>query len=153
MFERLKALFEGRHPLAKDAQGGVSDDEMRVATAVLLLEAGYGDQELLPKEAKTIIRSLEREFGLSADEAREIAGRAEAIRPPAVTLKDLTDVLRAGFSHEQRRRILALIWKVVEADHEETEWEESFFAFVKERLALTDQDSEIAQQMSRRGEV
>jgi len=153
MFEKLKSIFEGRHELAVDANGAPADEELRAATAVLLLEAAHGDQELLRQEAKTVLRAMQREFGLSAEEARELAGRAEAIRPPAVTLQELTDVVHRGFTPEQRRRVLALVWKIVEADHEETDWEGTFVQFVKERLGLSEQDSAVAEQMARRGEV
>jgi uncharacterized tellurite resistance protein B-like protein len=153
MFEQLKRVLSGEHPLAVDAKGAAADEELKVATVVLLLEAAYGDQELLRKEQRVILGGISREFGLSTEQARELATRAESIRPPAVTLKDLTDVVREGFDVEQRTRVLAWIWKIVLADRVETDWEQAFVEHVTERLWLSPQQAELAQEMARRGGV
>jgi uncharacterized tellurite resistance protein B-like protein len=153
MLERLKALFEGKHELAVNAKGVAADEELKVATVVLLLEAAYGDQEFIRKEQRLILRGIEREFGLDSEEAHTLAARAESIRPPAVTLKDLTDVVRAGFDVEQRTRVLTWIWKILEADRSESDWEQSFVDYVTERLGLTPEQARVAQQRAHHREV
>ena len=116
LIERVRELLARQNPLAKDAKGAPADLEIRAAAAVLLLEAAYGDAEYVWKEERILVRGLESAFGIGRKETRELLGRAQEIRPPVVKLADVTEVLASRYDLEQRKQILALLWRVIEAD-------------------------------------
>jgi|GEM_PF-3313832 len=137
LFERLQSFLRGRAPLAKDAVGAGADVELQAATAILLLEAGYGDADYDWREQRAIVRGLEREFGLGRREVEELLARASEIRPPVVSLADVTEVIRARLSSAQRREVVRLLWQVIRADGAVEPWEAAFAEHVAGAVGLT----------------
>ena len=126
LLERISELFQHEPTLATDDRGEPADLELQAATAILLLEAAYGDAEYVWAEHRAIVKGLEREFGIGKQQALALMGRAEEIRPPTVTLKDVTDVIASRFSKPQRETVMELVWRVIDADSFLEDWEESF---------------------------
>lgn len=143
LFERVKEHLRGRraHPLARDRSGKPADLELEAATAVLLLEAAYGDEEYLWREHRAIVRGLERGFGIGRRETAELMERAEEIRPPAVTLADVTQLLVDRFELQQREQVLGLLWDVIDADDIRQSWETSFAEHVAGALGFTPEEA------------
>ena len=137
VFDDVKQYLQSRDPLAHDRTGAPADLEMQAATAILLLEAAYGDVEYVWREHRAIVKGLEREFGLGKQEVLQLLGRANEIRPPVVKLADLIDVVRDRFDEKQREEIVRLVWRVVEADGSVGEWEEAFADHVAKAVCLT----------------
>jgi uncharacterized tellurite resistance protein B-like protein len=137
LLDRVRELLGRQGPLAKDAKGDLVDLEVMAAAAVLLLEAAYGDEAYVWKEERALVRGLERAFGIGREETRELLARAAEIRPPVVTLADITDVLSSRYALEQRKRVLELLWRVIDADARVAPWEAAFAEHVTRALGLT----------------
>jgi uncharacterized tellurite resistance protein B-like protein len=137
LLERVRELLGRRTPLATDAKGDPVGLEVMAAAAVLLLEAAYGDEAYVWREERALVRGLEGAFGIGREETRELLARAEEIRPPVVTLADVTDVLGRRYDLEQRKQILALLWRVIQADARVAPWEAAFAEHVTRALGLT----------------
>ena len=136
IFDDVKQYLQSRHPLAHDRTGAPADLEMQAATAILLLEAAYGDVEYVWREHRAIVKGLERDFGLGKQEVLRLLGRANEIRPPVVKLADVIEVVRDRFDEKQREEIVRLLWRVVEADGSIGEWEEVFADHVAKAVCL-----------------
>ena len=136
LLERVSELFRRTPTLATDDRGEPADLELQAATAVLLLEAAYGDAEYVWSEHRAIVTGLEREFGIGRQEALSLMGRAEEIRPPVVTLEDVTDVISSRFSEPQREAVMGLVWRVIDADSRLEDWEESFAEHIAGAVGL-----------------
>ena len=137
LLDSLREHLQQRAALAEDRTGAQADLELRAATAVLLLEAAYGDTEYVWREHRTIVKGLERDFGLGKREILELLGRANEILPPVVKLADVTDVVRERYSAEQRQEVARLVWSVVAADGAVEQWEESFADHIGRALGLS----------------
>lgn len=137
LLDQVRELLGRKTPLARDAKGEPADLELEAAAAVLLLEAAHGDEEYLRKEERVLTRGLERAFGIGREETRELLGRAEEIRPPVVKLADLTELLASRYDVAQRKQILALLWRVIDADQVVEPWEAVFARHVREALGLS----------------
>jgi uncharacterized tellurite resistance protein B-like protein len=137
LFDRVRELLHRKTPLATDAKGEPADLELRAAAAVLLLEAAHGDEAYVWKEERVLVRGLERAFGIGRDETHELLGRAEEIRPPVVKLADLTELLASRYDLAQRKQILGLLWRVIDADETVEPWEAVFARHVREALGLS----------------
>lgn len=150
LFDLVREHLRREKPLAKDVKGEPADLELEAAAAVLLLEAAYGDEEYVWREERTLVRGLERAFGLGRSKVRELIGRAEKIRPPVVQLADVTDLLAKRYGPEQRKQILELVWRVIEADQSVEAWEVAFAQHVTGALGLTpEQGDEVRARLRR----
>lgn len=140
IFERVRSFLLGR-PLATDREGHEVDQETRVATAVVLLEIAYSDQEHLPQERETIRRGLEVEFGISDADALDLIMSAEQARKDQEDVEMLAQKLRERYDTEQLQRIVALIWRVVYTDRIVDELERSVAEHITELTGLTHQQA------------
>lgn len=141
LLDKVREHLQRRKPLAQDRTGAQADLELQAATTILLLEAAYGDVDYLWSEHRIIVKGLEREFGLGKKEVLQLLGRANEIRPPIVKLADVTDLIRDRFSEQQRREILRLVWRVIEADGTVEEWEEGFANHIGRAVGLSGEDA------------
>jgi uncharacterized tellurite resistance protein B-like protein len=147
LLDKLREHLRKRAPrLAHDGTGATTDLELRAATAILLLEAAYGDTDYVWREHRTILKGLEREFGLGKREVLELLERSDEIRPPIVKLADVTDVIRKRFNPAQREEVVRLVWQVIDADGAVEEWEGGFADHIARAVGL-----DAAQARSARG--
>jgi uncharacterized tellurite resistance protein B-like protein len=149
LLEKLREHLAKRRPLARDRKGAPADLELQAATSILLLEAAYGDTDYVWREHKTIVKGLEREFGLGRKEILSVLDRADEIRPPVVKLADVTSVICDRFSVAQREEIVRLLWRVIEADQNVEEWEQVFGDHVAKAVGLTCEQARAARAASR----
>ena len=150
LLDQVSEFLQRRNALAHDRTGAQADLELRAATTILLIEAAYGDTEYVWREHRTIVKGLEREFGLGKREILDLLRRANEIRPPVVKLADVTDVIRDRFTKEQRVEILRLVWQVIEADGSVEEWEEAFADHIAQAVELSAEEARAASRASRR---
>lgn len=146
LWERVKAHLEQRAVLREDKDGHAADIEVQAATAILLLEAAHGDEEYVWREHRAIVRGLERGFGIGRAETLRLLGRAEEIRPPVVKLADVTEVIVDRYTLEQRRSIVTLVWKVIDADDVVEEWEGIFADHVAMAVGLSPEEAQRARE-------
>jgi uncharacterized tellurite resistance protein B-like protein len=144
IFDRVRAFLHLRAPLATDRSGRPADLDLQVATVVLLLETAYGDAEYAPRERKAILRGIEREFGIGETDAIRLIESAERARPEGGDVSSLSERISERYDLAQRKRIAALVWKVVYADRVVDEAEEAFANHVTELTGLTAEEGEEA---------
>ena len=140
LLERVQSFLLGR-PLATDSSGHEVDQEIRIATATVLLEIAYSDEEHLPEERETIRRGLEVEFGISDADALELIMSAEQARKSKGDVATLAEKLRERYDTEQLQRIVALIWKVVYTDGVVDEFERKVADQITQLTGLTRQQA------------
>lgn len=150
LLDELREFLHREHVLDRDRTGAPADIEIQAATALLLLEAAHGDEEYAWREHRTILRGLKRAFGLGSDEVRRLLQRSEEIRPPAVRLADVTQVILERYDEAQRLEIVRLLWEVIEADGIVLEWEEAFVAHVARAVGISDEGAASARHEGRR---
>jgi uncharacterized tellurite resistance protein B-like protein len=141
----------GDHPpaaLAVDRLGEPVDLRLRDAAVALLLEAAYGDTAFVEEERRAIRRGIEREFGVSEIEAAAFMDSAQGVRPPLQTLRSLTGTVRDRYDEAQKLRLMALLWKVVEADDHIARFEQAFADWVAKAVDLTPADWKRAKEMA-----
>ena len=137
LLDRVRSHLERTATLATDGRGDPVDLEVKAAAAVLLLEAAHGDETYAWREERALWRGLESAFGIGRGEARQLLERAEEIRPPAIRLDDVTEVLTTRLDAARRESVLALLWQVIDADTVLEPWEAAFAEHVTRALDLT----------------
>ncbi len=141
LLDQLKDHLKRQPSLAHDRNGGAADLEVQASTALLLIEAAWGDEQYVWREHRAIVRGLKRAFGLARSDVLRLLGRAEQIRPPLVRLADVTDVISERYDRQQRREVVRLLWEVVDADGLETEWEQIFVGHVARMVGISDDEA------------
>ena len=114
MFDSLQSFFRDRVAPARD----VDEDarRLRVATAVLLLEAAHADSAFSADEAQAIEAMLGRRFGLDETATAELIAVAEQERNRGGDLFEFARLIHDSFPTERKLAIVQLLWQVVYED-------------------------------------
>ncbi|MBT8439926.1 MAG: TerB family tellurite resistance protein [Gammaproteobacteria bacterium] len=113
MIKRLYKIISQR----EQAENTVDDARaLQLATAALLMEVASADFEISESERETVRRLVEENYGVTANEAAEIAARAEKDSRHVTSLYPFTQMIKDGCSMEDRIEIVNMLWQVTAAD-------------------------------------
>jgi uncharacterized tellurite resistance protein B-like protein len=116
MIDSLKRFFgknEGK--AGQEPEPGKCHD-IRIATCALFLEMAKIDGEFTETEREKILRALKREHDLSGDAADDLLQAAEHELKHRVDLWQFTRLINENYSHEEKLRIVEMLWKIVYTD-------------------------------------
>ena len=82
------------------------------------------DFEIADEEKLAIEQTLRDSFGISDEETREIIALAEQEVKEAISLYEFTGLIDKGFTAEQKKHIVGLLWQVAFSDDRLEEREE-----------------------------
>lgn len=118
-FFRERVLDETGKPTPADREHA-----LRLAASALLFEIVRADSAVKDEERTVMRTAIQGTFGLSASEAGELMLLAEQKSRDAVSLYEFTSLVDKGFSAEQKKRVVELLWLVCFADAEKHALEE-----------------------------
>ena len=124
MFDSLKRFFQERVAGAPSEAAGDPGQRFRLTAAVLLVEVMRADPEVKDEERTVVRTALQGTFGLSLADTEELVRLAEAEANAATSLYEFTSLVDKGFSLEEKKRIVELMWLVAFADAEKHPLEE-----------------------------
>jgi uncharacterized tellurite resistance protein B-like protein len=139
MLDALKRLLDRPAP----DQGPSPPDrehQVRVATAALLFEAVRADGTVEEAERTVMRAAVQSTFDLQPDELDELVGLAQDASARAVSLYELTQVVNAAFTPDEKKRIVELLWVVAFADARKDALEEHLIRKVARLLAVAHPD-------------
>lgn len=93
-----------------------SEPSLELATAALLIEVSRSDFDVSEEERSAIEEQVQKSFGLTEDETREIVSLAEEEVRRAVSIYEFTQLVDKSFTPEQKRHIVGLLWEVAFSD-------------------------------------
>ena len=153
MFNKLKDFFSGGANLEVDQSGQASNEELQIATAVLLLEMAGADDDFAPEEIQACFRTMEKQFGIEDTNTLEIMEKAQTLRDERGKIDTFVKAINDNFSDKQKQLILAMIWKVIIADELIEKYEQRFAEQLRNRLQLSNEQSEEAKTLALEGRV
>jgi uncharacterized tellurite resistance protein B-like protein len=125
MLEALKRFFQERLlPEAVNPTPADREHALRLAAAALLFEVVRADSEVKDEERTVMRTAIQSAFDLARSETDEIMQLAEEQSRGAVSLFEFTSLVDQGFSAEQKKRIVELLWLVAFADADKHALEE-----------------------------
>jgi uncharacterized tellurite resistance protein B-like protein len=136
MLAALKDFFDRRIAKQSDSTADTAAERARLAAAALLVEVVYSDAELGPDERDAVLASVRRSFGIDAAEAGELIALAEAEAREAHDTWQFTSRINAGFTPDEKRRLVEELWRVAYADDALHHHEEHLIRRVCELLHL-----------------
>src|SRR3989304_4092365 len=94
----------------------VTDRQLQLATAVLLLEAARSDFDLRADEFNAILGAVRRIMGLTEDEASAVIRFAEEEVRQSRRLYEFTRLIDENYTAEQKKALVEHLWQVAFAD-------------------------------------
>lgn len=139
MFDSLMQLFRDLAG-ASDESHVFSDNDLRVATAALLVHLMSIDGEVDDTEADEIRKVLKRHYALSDDETDALIDFASKCDDESVDLYKFTSVLKRELDEQGRIQIIEMMWQLVFADGHIHEFEDNLVWRVSELLGVSRRD-------------
>ncbi len=113
MLRALKGIFGRDSAVAVQA---TREQELRLATAVLLVEVARADFAEAGLEIDAVTRLLEEHLGIGRAEAESLVAEARREADHQATLQGFTRQLHEELAREEKLRILEMLWQVALSD-------------------------------------
>ena len=142
LLEKLKDLLGKEDTATTD----VEHRALELACAALMFEVARADFAVEAIEQETVTALLKDQFNLSSDEVSEITKAAVEQADAATCLFEFTRTLNESASAEQKRNLLAMMWRVAMADSALSRYEEHVIRKVADLLYVPHGDFITAKQ-------
>ncbi len=120
--------------------------DLRVAVAVLLIEAAQRDGEYSADERAVIGRLLTEKFSLAPAERDELLSACEARNASLVQLHPYTSILAERMTMTERIGVIEMLWEVVYADGVLDPEEDALIRRLGALIHVDDRDRVLARQ-------
>jgi len=137
MLKRILALLGG----GAEAAGAPGKEGLELAAAALMMEAALLDGHADEKEVATIEDLLARAFGLDGATAARLVENAREQIEASGQLYPFTRVIKDRFDHDERVRMIEMLWEVAYADGRVHEYEAALIRRVAGLLYVSDRES------------
>ena len=136
MFDAIKKIQD--HIANGDKQsGGFADQDLRVATAALLVHAAAIDGTISDIERDRLQSLLRQRFQLNDAAASELIDRAAVADERAVDLYHFTRLLNGSLDEGERLRLIEMMWTIAYADGTASEFEDNLIWRVADLLGVS----------------
>lgn len=92
------------------------EQSLHLATAGVLLEIAYADDDFSPAEEKSLIDYLGKTFAMTADVARALLERANELRKKTIDHWTFTSFVKKNAPLPFRMEIVRTMWRMVYSD-------------------------------------
>jgi uncharacterized tellurite resistance protein B-like protein len=120
--------------------------DLRVAVAVLLLEAAFRDDSFSPEERAVIARLLREKFDLTKEQASQLMASTESKVREMVQLHPYTHAIFAQMDPEARIQFIEMLWEVAYADGVLDAEEDAMIRKIAGLIYVEDRDRMLARQ-------
>lgn len=119
-------------------------DALRIAVAVLLLEAAWRDDQFDPRERAVIERLLTEKFALTENECAQLMALGEQTVSRMVQIHPYTHAVFERMDPEERIQLIEMLWEVVYADGVLDPEEDALIRRIGGLIYITDRDRMLA---------
>jgi uncharacterized tellurite resistance protein B-like protein len=123
----------------------------RLSAAALLVEVVNADGKFTDDERHALFASLQSQFSLSDDEARDLLALAEQQTRQATDLHEFTTSINQHFQPEQKLALIQELWRVAYADEILHQYEEHIVRKVGDLLHVPHTSVLLAKQRAQAG--
>ncbi|NIA19100.1 MAG: hypothetical protein GWP07_01490 [Xanthomonadaceae bacterium] len=114
MFKIFKNILQQNTRNGRDMTS--DEDELQLATCVLLLEVAQADGTAQPREEQNIQTIIQKRFSLPTTDSIALIDRARKTQSESIDLYPATSLINRHWSTEEKCRLLENIWQIVYAD-------------------------------------
>ena len=119
MLKALSGFFDQAFSSASDEdEAAAREHELKLATAVLLVEVARADFAEDVTEDEAVASLLERHLELGKHEAEKLISEAKRQADHSASLQSFTRLLHEELDLAEKHRIIEMLWRVALADQE-----------------------------------
>jgi uncharacterized tellurite resistance protein B-like protein len=139
-------MFQAFKDFVSELTGGQKDPsrfeegDYRLAAAALLVHVGMIDGGMSDAERAKLHTVIKRCFDLDDAAAEELIVQATAAEQEAIDLYRFTSLLNRSLDEEGRRRMVEMMWQVVYADRQVTEFEDNLIWRAADLLGVSSRE-------------
>jgi len=118
MIDLLKSILNKKGSGSQPAKrpGAFKEQELEVATCVLLLEIAHADDEFLPAEEQKIESLMKNHFNLTEETFAKTKEAAEQERVRSIDLYRFARSLKEQYAPGQKEKIVEMLWSIIYTD-------------------------------------
>ncbi|MGS2718657.1 tellurite resistance TerB family protein [Eionea flava] len=116
MLATLKSLLDNLVDTSSGQSASLSNDELPIATAALLIEVATIDQQFDPVELDALSAALAERFSLEKRELTELIEHAKTASSEASSLYQFTQLINQHCDEEAKYQLACELWTVAYAD-------------------------------------
>jgi uncharacterized tellurite resistance protein B-like protein len=139
VFESIKAWIHNLSHTGEEEDAYPGSDP-RLSVAAILVHIVAVDGVVTEDERRRLRDCLQSYYDLSSQETDALVDEATRRDEDAVDLYGFTSVLKRELSEEERREVVALMWEMVFADGEVSEFEDNVVWRVAELIGISSRD-------------
>jgi len=122
---------------ASDIEADTRDAAVRLATAVLMVDVALVDSCFDETEFDRMLQLVKEHFGLDTQQAAELINAANAKADELVSVHEFTQLLHKHLSHDEKARVVQLLWTIAYADGELDKYEDSLVLKISDLLYVS----------------
>jgi len=116
MLRALTAFFDQTFGSGGETGGGSREHQLRLATAVLLIEVARADFAEDEIEIDVVAELLSSHLGMSGEEIVRLVSEAQRHADHAASLQNFTRQLHEELDVDEKLQIIEMLWQVALAD-------------------------------------
>jgi uncharacterized tellurite resistance protein B-like protein len=140
MFDGLRQFISDIVSSDADRDRAFDDTGYRLAATALLIHVVSLDGEPTAIEKRKLHSLIETRFGLDPGTADRLIASATRVEGEAVDLYHFTSVIMRSVNEEGRLRIVEMMWEMVYADGQVTEFEDNVVWRAADLLGISSRD-------------
>ena len=113
------------------------DAAIRMATAVLMIDVARSDHLFEESEYDRVLQLIEAHFGLKPEDAAELVNAASEKAEMLISAYDFTKILHEHLSHDEKARVVELLWLIAYADGRLDKYEDSLVLKISDLLHVS----------------
>ncbi len=153
MFSRIKSLLDTLASDAGQSTAALSQTDLQLATAALLVEVATIDQHFDNVELQALGTLLKNQFALSQDELNELVSHATTSSQEASSLYQFTSLINQQCSDDEKYTLVCGLWTIAYADSVLDKYEEHIIRRIADLIHLRHSDFIKAKHQARDAQV
>jgi uncharacterized tellurite resistance protein B-like protein len=122
---------------ATDTDVADRDAALRLATAVLMIDVARADHVFEESEFDRVLQLIESHFALTPEQSATLVNVANDEADDMVSLYEFTQILHKHLDHDEKAKIISLLWKVAYADGRLDKYEDSLVLKISDLLYVS----------------
>ena len=143
VLKAIKQFFDTQiQPAARETSASPASSQhgLQLATAALLIEMTRADFKVEESERRMVGEAISKAFDLTPEETADLIRLADEEARQSISIYDFTRLVDRGFSFDQKKLIVELLWRVALSDAELEKHEEHLVRKIAKLIHVPHQD-------------
>jgi len=136
----LSRFFERHLQLADGVSSPLSNNQIQLVTAALLIEVAMADNQFSENEFTNLRHSLTKRFSLTENDVNILIENAKSESHRATSLHQFTNLINQHCSSEEKFALITAMWEMAYADNDLDKYEDYTIRKVADLIYVSHSD-------------